>query len=166
MAVGQSRLRLVWAEDCRLGEQSLERRAVGRSLGGKRIVFNEPAGCRAERRTAEWGRHYYPDASIARRRKGFGCGVGVGRLFSVDPRGAELCNRRFGWRASLSGRVLGDWRGDPQDLTSAPGWVVRFLVARNGLNWPRVGSASPTWALRVNLPRFGPWTLPIRPWVI
>ena len=43
----------VLAADCDLGEQRSKLRAVGQSMTGEGILLlNEPAGCRAEHRTA------------------------------------------------------------------------------------------------------------------
>src|ERR1039458_8247709 len=94
-----------------------KRRAVERSFGAGILMFNEPAGCRAERQADERRRHLLLDASIARRRRGFGYAIGVGHLFSVDCRGSELCDR-FAWRASPLRPVLGDQRADPPRLTA------------------------------------------------
>src|ERR1022692_4484827 len=106
-----------------------KRRAVERSFGAGILMFNEPAGCRAERQSDERRKHLLLDASIARRRRGFGCTIGVGHLFSVDCRGSALCDR-FAWRASPLRPVLGDQRADPPrlDLVPKPGCsVVRSL---------------------------------------
>src|ERR1022692_2358359 len=119
-----------------------KRRAVERSFGAGILTFNEPAGCRAERQADERRKHLLLDASIARRRRGFGCTIGVGHLFSVDCRGCELCDR-FAWRASPLRPVLGDQRADPPRLTASSSWVVRSFGPQNGLV-ARVGSKSAT----------------------
>ena len=45
--------------DCEFGEQMAKLRTVGQSMGGKGVLsLNEPAGCRAEHRTAVEGIDY------------------------------------------------------------------------------------------------------------
>src|ERR1017187_10459212 len=81
----------------------MKRWAVGR--GTERLSF---------------GRHSLLDASIARWRKGSDFAIGVGRLFSVDSRGVELC--KPGIKAGASrlnqARVESEWTlaNQPQTL--------------------------------------------------
>ena len=56
---GQGWLLPVRETDCEFGEQMAKLRTVGQSMGGKGVLsLNEPAGCRAEHRTAGEGIDY------------------------------------------------------------------------------------------------------------
>jgi len=84
-------------------------------------------GGRSERPGVE-GIDLILDASVARRWKGSGLAIAVGRLFPVDLRCAELRNRGFAWESSRRSqptdtrvdtrreRPRYDGRGEGQDL--------------------------------------------------
>jgi hypothetical protein len=114
----------VWAADGITGRTKIKKGGGGRSSGRRNSVFQCADGLAGGSAAGPWGTLTIR-REIARGRTGFDFTLGIERLFSMDCRGAELCNRL----GRVDGRPAQAFGFGPQ------GWVVRSLGFRED-RWP------------------------------